>query len=59
MQTQGYSLAITAIALHQTESVLFCGTEKGTIFVEKLDVGRGKGPFVVAEVQPHELKRHK
>ncbi|KAK7346581.1 hypothetical protein VNO80_21104 [Phaseolus coccineus] len=58
MQTQVYSLAITAIALHQRESLLFCGTEKGTISVEKLDVGRGEGPFIVTEVQPLELKGH-
>jgi len=59
MQTKVYSLAITAIALHQRESLLFCGTEKGTIFVEKLDFGRREGPFIGTEVQPLELKGHK
>ncbi|KAL9326603.1 hypothetical protein ACSQ67_007248 [Phaseolus vulgaris] len=58
MQTKVYSLAITAIALHQRESLLFCGTEKGTIFVEKLDFGRAEGPFIGTEVQPLELKGH-
>ncbi|XP_017434636.2 protein ROOT INITIATION DEFECTIVE 3-like isoform X2 [Vigna angularis] len=58
MQTQAYPFAITSIALHQRESLLFCGTEKGIIFVEKLDVGRGEGPFLVIKGQPLELKGH-
>ncbi|QCD81151.1 pre-rRNA-processing protein IPI3 [Vigna unguiculata] len=58
MQTQAYPLAITSIALHQTESLLFCGTEQGSIFVDKLDVGRGEGPFVVIKGQPLELNGH-
>ncbi|XP_047150144.1 protein ROOT INITIATION DEFECTIVE 3-like [Vigna umbellata] len=58
MQTQAYPFAITSIALHQRESLLFCGTEKGIIFVEKLDVGRGEGPFLVIKRQPLELKGH-
>ncbi|CAJ1943654.1 unnamed protein product [Sphenostylis stenocarpa] len=58
IQTQVYPLAITSIALHQSESLLFCGTEKATIFVNNLDFGRGEGPFVVTEGQPLELKGH-
>lgn len=59
MQTQVYPFAITSIALHQRESLLFCGTEKGMIFVEKLDVGGGEGPFLVIKGQPLELKGHR
>ncbi|RDX64740.1 Protein ROOT INITIATION DEFECTIVE 3, partial [Mucuna pruriens] len=58
MQTQVYPLAITSITLHQRERLLFCGTEKGTIIVNKLDVGQEEGPSVVTVGQPFELKGH-
>lgn len=43
VQTQGYPLAITCITLHQVESLLFCGAENGTIFVNKLGIGLEEG----------------
>ncbi|TKY55314.1 ROOT INITIATION DEFECTIVE 3 protein [Spatholobus suberectus] len=58
MQTQFYPFAITSIAIHQKERLLFCGTEKGTIIVNKLDIGQEEGPFIVTVGQPLELKGH-
>ncbi|XP_027337416.1 protein ROOT INITIATION DEFECTIVE 3-like [Abrus precatorius] len=57
-QTQIYPLAITSIALHHRERLLFYGTENGTIIVNKLDVGLEGGPSVVTVGQPLELKGH-
>lgn len=60
MQTQGYPLAITCIALHEGESLLFCGAENGTIFVNKLDIGLEEGfnPIIRGD-QSLELKGHR
>lgn len=60
VQTQVYSFAINSIALHQSERLLFYGTKKGTIIVNKLDVGQEEGPSIVnGGQQPLELKGHK
>lgn len=59
MQTQVYPLAITCIALHQGEGLLFCGTVNGTVIVNKLDIGLEEGPSVITVDQPLELKGHK
>ncbi|KAL5186401.1 Protein ROOT INITIATION DEFECTIVE 3 [Glycine soja] len=59
VQTHVYPFAITSITLHQREMLLFCGTEKGTIIVNKLDVGQEEGFSIVNESQqPLELKGH-
>ncbi|CAL5198134.1 unnamed protein product [Lathyrus oleraceus] len=59
VQTQGYPLAITCITLHQVESLLFCGAENGTIFVNKLDIGLEEGlNSIIRGNQSHELKGH-
>ncbi|KAK7330606.1 hypothetical protein VNO77_24804 [Canavalia gladiata] len=58
MQTQIYHLAITSIALHQGERLLFYGTKNGTIIVNKLDAGLEEGPSVVTVGQTLELKGH-
>ncbi|KAL2321699.1 hypothetical protein Fmac_026078 [Flemingia macrophylla] len=58
MQTQAYPLAITSIAFHQRERLLFCGTENGTIIVNKLAVCLEEGPSVVTISPPLELKGH-
>ena len=60
VQTHVYPFAITSITLHQREMLLFCGTEKGTIIVNKLDVGQEEGFSIVnGGQQPLELKGHK
>ncbi|XP_061366533.1 protein ROOT INITIATION DEFECTIVE 3-like [Gastrolobium bilobum] len=58
MQTQVYPLAITSIALHQVEMLLFYGTVNGTIIVNKLDLGLEEGPSIITIGQPLELKGH-
>lgn len=60
MQTQGYPLAITCITLHQRESLLFCGTENGTMIVNKVDIGLEEGPYsIIRGDQSLELKGHR
>lgn len=60
MQTQLYTLAITSIALHQGERLLFSGTENGTIFVNKLViVDLEEGPSIITVGQPLELNGHR
>ncbi|KAJ1413276.1 WD40/YVTN repeat-like-containing domain superfamily [Sesbania bispinosa] len=58
LQTQAYPFAITSITLHQEERLLFCGTENGTIIINKLDIGLEEGPSIITVGQPLELKGH-
>ncbi|KAJ8752010.1 hypothetical protein K2173_001036 [Erythroxylum novogranatense] len=58
IQTQEYSIGITAIVLDPTEEHLFSGSIDGTIFINVLHIGLEEDPFIFAEDQPVELKGH-
>ncbi|KAJ8752635.1 hypothetical protein K2173_005524 [Erythroxylum novogranatense] len=58
IQTQEYSIGITAIVLDPTEEHLFSGSIDGTIFINVLHIGLEEDPSIFAEDQPVELKGH-
>lgn len=59
MQTQVYHVAITSSALHLGESLLFYGTQNGTIIVHKLGVSLEESPSIITTSYPPKLNGHK
>ncbi|KAA8542138.1 hypothetical protein F0562_023290 [Nyssa sinensis] len=58
-QTRAFPQPITAVVLDQSESLLFCGSADGRIFVNTLNLGMLEDPFDVSEDQPIVLSGHK